>query len=83
MVFAPVLRSLRSAWPQTRIVTLIRRAYVDLAPLLAPGIEWITTALDPVWIGEQTAEQAIVESGVLDQVNQILQENKERLDANA
>jgi multiple sugar transport system substrate-binding protein len=43
----------------------------------------IESALDPVWIGDQTAEQAIVESGVLDQVAQILQENKERLDANA
>jgi multiple sugar transport system substrate-binding protein len=43
----------------------------------------ITSALDPVWIGDQTAEQAIVESGVLDQVAQILAENKERLDANA
>jgi multiple sugar transport system substrate-binding protein len=42
----------------------------------------ITSALDPVWIGDQTAEQAIVESGVLDQVAQILAENKERLDAN-
>jgi hypothetical protein len=27
-------------------------------------------------------EQALIESGVLDQVSQILQENKERLDEN-
>lgn len=42
----------------------------------------IESALDPVWIGDQTAEQALIESGILDQVTQILQENKERLDAN-
>ncbi|MGH2560408.1 MAG: ABC transporter substrate-binding protein [Thermomicrobiales bacterium] len=43
----------------------------------------ITTALDPVWIGEQTAEQALVESGVVDQISEILAENKARLDENA
>jgi multiple sugar transport system substrate-binding protein len=41
----------------------------------------MTSALDPVWIGEQTAQQAIVDSGVIDQINEILQTNKERLDA--
>ena len=43
----------------------------------------ITSALDPVWIGDQTAEQAIAGSGVIDEINRILAENKERLDANA
>jgi multiple sugar transport system substrate-binding protein len=41
----------------------------------------ITAALDPVWIGDQTAEQALT-SGVIDDVNKVLQESKTRLDAN-
>ena len=47
VVFAPVLQCLRAAWPQTRLVVLIRRAYLDLAPLLVAGVEWIATTLDP------------------------------------
>jgi ADP-heptose:LPS heptosyltransferase len=47
VLFAPVLRTLRTAWPQTRLAVVIRRAYVDLGPLLAPGIEWWPTTLDP------------------------------------
>jgi multiple sugar transport system substrate-binding protein len=40
----------------------------------------IVAALDPMWIGDQTAEQALVESGVIDQVNSLLQEHKATLD---
>ncbi|MDP3071586.1 MAG: glycosyltransferase family 9 protein [Opitutaceae bacterium] len=47
VVFAPALRALRSAWPQTRLAVVIRRAYLDLAPLLADNIEWLPTTLDP------------------------------------
>ncbi|MBL9189289.1 MAG: glycosyltransferase [Opitutaceae bacterium] len=47
VVFAPVLRALRAAWPQTRLAVVIRRAYLDLAPLLADNIEWLPTSLDP------------------------------------
>lgn len=47
VVFAPVLRRLRNDWPDTRLVALVRRAYLDLAPLLAPGFEWLATHLDP------------------------------------
>jgi multiple sugar transport system substrate-binding protein len=36
----------------------------------------ITNALSPVWIGEQTAEQAILESGVLDEISTILEEQQ-------
>lgn len=58
VVFAPVLRELRQAWPETRLVVLIRRAYLDLAPLLAPGVEWLATHLDPFAQGPEadTAE---------------------------
>ncbi len=47
VVFAPVLRCLRAAWPRTRLAVVIRRAYLDLATLLAENIEWIPTTLDP------------------------------------
>ncbi|MGH7955497.1 MAG: glycosyltransferase [Opitutaceae bacterium] len=47
IVFAPVLLCLRKAWPETRLVAIIRRAYLDLASLLAPGVEWMATTLDP------------------------------------
>ena len=44
---APALRALRAAWPDTRLCVLLRRAYLGLAPLLAPGLEFLPTALDP------------------------------------
>ncbi|PAW65903.1 MAG: hypothetical protein B9S34_09480 [Opitutia bacterium Tous-C1TDCM] len=47
VLFAPALRALRTAWPATRLAVVIRRAYGDLAPLLAPQVEWIHTDLDP------------------------------------
>ncbi len=47
VVFGPVLRALRAAWPDTRLVVVARRSYLDLAPLLAPGIEWLPTDVDP------------------------------------
>jgi ADP-heptose:LPS heptosyltransferase/GT2 family glycosyltransferase len=54
VVFAPVLRCLRTAWPDTRLVALVRRAYLDLAPLLAPGVEWLDTPLDPFAQGPES-----------------------------
>ena len=47
ILFAPVLRSLSEAWPQTRLVVVIRQAYLDLAPFLVPRVEWLATTLDP------------------------------------
>ncbi len=60
VLFAPTLRALRDAWPQTRLVVAIRRAYLDLAPALASGVEWFATSLDPFAHGpdENTAELA-------------------------
>ncbi len=54
VVFAPVLRCLRAAWPDTRLVVVIRRAYLDLAPLLAPGVEWLATSIDPFAQGPES-----------------------------
>lgn len=47
MLFSPTLRCLRAAWPQTRIAVVIRQPYLELAPLLVPGIEWLPTSIDP------------------------------------
>jgi len=47
VLFSPTLRCLRAAWPQARIAVVIRRPYLELAPALAPGVEWIATRIDP------------------------------------
>src|SRR5213594_2844868 len=47
VLFEPVLRLLRQAWPDTDIAVLIGERYRDLTPLIAPGIRWLTTQCDP------------------------------------
>ena len=47
VLFAPTLRALRAAGPAPRITVVIRRAYLDLASLLAPGVDWLATSIDP------------------------------------
>ncbi len=47
VLFAPALHALRAAWPQARLVVVVRQAYADLAALLEPGVEWLATSLDP------------------------------------
>ncbi|MDO8543842.1 MAG: glycosyltransferase family 9 protein [Opitutaceae bacterium] len=47
VLFAPALRALRAAWPETRICVLVRESYLDLAPLLASDVEWVATTIDP------------------------------------
>ncbi|PTX92605.1 glycosyltransferase family 9 protein [Opitutus sp. ER46] len=47
VLFIPALAALRGAWPDTRIAVVIRQAYLDLAPQLVAGVEWIGTSLDP------------------------------------
>lgn len=55
VVFSPTLAALRAAWPTTRFVVIIRRAYADLGPLLVPGVEWWPTSLDPFSQGPDSA----------------------------
>jgi multiple sugar transport system substrate-binding protein len=43
----------------------------------------VTSALDPVWIGDKTVDEAINGSSLIADVNKVLAESKERLDANA
>src|SRR5262245_37912380 len=47
VLFAPALRALRQAWPQARLSVVIRRAYLDLAALIGPEVDWLPTTLDP------------------------------------
>src|SRR5690606_3535157 len=41
----------------------------------------LQAALDPVWIGEQTAQEALVDSGVADQVSALLLEKQKLIEA--
>ena len=48
VLFEPVARLLRHAWPQTEVGVLIRKPYVDLAPLLeGEGVRFLMTSCDP------------------------------------
>ena len=48
VLFEPVARLLRHAWPHTEVGVLIREPYADLAPLLASaGVRFLTTSCDP------------------------------------
>jgi multiple sugar transport system substrate-binding protein len=53
------------------------------AEILIPGISetntLLTTALDPVWIGQSSVEDALNGSGTAEQINGILQETKANL----
>ncbi len=68
ILFAPTLAALRTAWPAARVIAVIRAAYADIAPLLAPGVEWLTTTLDPFARGpaEDAVELARVRAAVVD-----------------
>lgn len=55
VLFAPTLRTLRARWPDTRLAVVIRRAYAELGPLLAPDVEWITTTLEVFGEGPDAA----------------------------
>ncbi len=48
ILFEPVLRIVRDAWPQTEVAVLIRESCRDIAPLLnAAGVRWLTVACNP------------------------------------
>ncbi len=47
VLFAPALHALQRAWPATRLSVLVRASYLDLAPVLVPGIDWVATTIDP------------------------------------
>lgn len=48
LIFEPVTRIIRDAWPDTEIAILIREPYADVAPLFAAdGLRWLTTPCHP------------------------------------
>ena len=47
VLFTPAIRALRAHLPGARIGVVVRDAYLDLGPLIEPGVEWIGTSLDP------------------------------------
>ncbi len=42
----------------------------------AEAASLVTAALDPVWIGDKTAKEALIDSGALDEISAHLQEQK-------
>jgi ADP-heptose:LPS heptosyltransferase/GT2 family glycosyltransferase len=59
VLFAPVLQALRAAWPGTRLAVVVRRAYLELGPLLTEGVDWIPTDIDPFAQGPATARPEV------------------------
>ncbi len=47
VLFEPVLRLLREAWPNTEITVLIQERYADITPLVGSRIRWLTTQYNP------------------------------------
>ena len=43
--------------------------------------QMLVSALDPVWIGDQTAQEALIDSGVADQVSALLLEKQKLIEA--
>lgn len=62
VLFSPALRALRRAWPDTDLRVVIRETYLDTAPLLAPGVTWVTTPINPF---AQGPDQAAAETAAL------------------
>ena len=60
VLFAPTLRALRAAWPSTRLCVLLRRAYLDLAALLAPGVDYLPTTLEPFGTAPDAASPELI-----------------------
>ncbi len=60
VLFGPALRALRTECPSARIIVVIRRGYEDLAPRIAPGIEWITTTLNPFADGPNSGSPDLI-----------------------
>src|SRR3954463_2518844 len=56
ILFEPVLRLLRAAFPQITLAVLIREQYGDITPLFADRqIEWLTTTCEPYREGPREA----------------------------
>jgi len=61
ILFEPVLRALRGAWPEARLTVVVRTEYVELGPLLCPEVSWVGTTIDPIRLGPAEAESQLAE----------------------
>ena len=59
VLFEPVLRLIRQAWPKTKVAVLIRAGYADLTALMPRGVHWLTTNCDPYREGPSTNPQQL------------------------
>lgn len=59
VLFSPVLRALHTAWPRTRLAVVVRPAVAEIGALLAPGVEWIATSIDPYVTGPGEAADEV------------------------
>ena len=59
VLFSPTLLALRRGWPDAKIRVLIRSAYLDIAHLLVPSVEWLGTGIDPYSINPLDAKDQI------------------------
>jgi len=61
ILFSPVLRALRGAWPEARLTMVVQAQYVELGPLLCPEVSWVGTTIDPIRLGPAEAETQLAE----------------------
>ena len=47
VLFEPVLRGMKEAWPHARIGVLLQECFKDITALMPAGITWIGTSCDP------------------------------------
>ncbi|MFA5264332.1 MAG: glycosyltransferase family 9 protein, partial [Opitutaceae bacterium] len=69
VLFSASVGAMRELWPTARIAVLIRDSHADLARLLVPSVEWITTSIDPFAQGPE--EKATELESVLHHVRQL------------
>lgn len=59
VLFTPAIRALRTHLTGARIGVVVRDAYLDLGPLIEPGVEWIGTSLDPFTEGPEARREEL------------------------
>lgn len=59
VLFTPAIRALRAHLPGARIRVVVREAYLELGPLMEPGVDWIGTSIDPFTQGPEACRQEL------------------------
>ena len=58
VLFTPAIRALRAHLPGARIRVIVREAYLELGPLMEPGVDWIGTSIDPFTQGPEACRRS-------------------------